>query len=1034
MIEYAELHCHSHYSFLDAASSPEALVERAKALGLRGLALTDHDNLGGAVRFWNAGRKVDLRAILGAEITLEGGDHLTLLAENQRGYGNLCKLLTQAYLRDTPSDLAEWPGKGEPHVHWDELAAHTTGLLALSGCRRGAVAAAILAERPEQAREAAGRLHEVFGWGKVWIELQHHRHADDDWLVGELVQVAGALDLPVVATGDVHYATSAESRLRDAMVAIQRQQSIAEAQREGHLFPNNCYHLSEPLEMARTFGELPDALSNSVAIAERCQVSMDFSQQRMPAFPVPGGLSEFAYLYQLCHEGLPRRYPDLRSAVLQQLSHELSVIEGAQLAGYFLTVWDIVRFARETGVRCQGRGSAANSVVAYLLNITNVDPLAHNLLFERFLSADRFTIPDIDIDFAADRREEVIRYVYDRYGASHTAMVCNVNTFQARSAVRDLGKALDFPLQVIDRLAKSLDAHSCNSAADNLLAQLDVDAPDDHPLRIMAGLLRQINECPRHRSIHVGGMLVTALPLDEIVPLERATMPGRVVIQWNKEDVEDAGLIKIDLLGLRTLGLVTEALGYVEGPVDVDNLTLDDPLIYEDLRKADTIGAFQVESRAQQQMLPRLAPERFEDITIEVAIVRPGPIQGGAVHPYLKRRAGLEPVTYIHPCLEPVLKETLGVLLFQEQAIRVAMVAAKFAPGEADMLRRAMSRARSFEAMAEIRARFIRGAAQNGIDADTAGEIFKLMEGFAGYGFCKSHAASFALIAYQTMHLKRYHSAPFYCALFNQQPMGFYSTEVIAGDARRHGVEILPVEINQSMWKYTVAKKRHLRMGLVAVSGIGEQVWERIRIAREAGSFTGLPDLCMRTRLPSPLVSDLIRAGALDIFGARRQLLWELGEIDYRPEELPLEMPAVAVDLPALESLEQTQWEYELTGLSTRGQLMRHYRAALNRAGVLSSAEVKERARGRIVRVGGMVAVKQRPGTAKGIVFISLEDEFGMLDLVVKPDVYERYKSLLRGQTFILVEGEVQQGSGALSVLVSRALETPALRSASIIV
>jgi error-prone DNA polymerase len=666
-------------------------------------------------------------------------------------------------------------------------------------------------------------------------------------------------------------------------------------------------------------------------------------------------------------------------------------------------------------------------------------------------------------------------------------MVCNVVTYQARSAIRDLGKALDFPLPVIDRIAKSIDSHSCRRAAAELLRQIDEEtkpelppspppatlslirergagystayadeggedtsppqpsssatdvsvsaakagAHDPHPLRLLADLLVLIDDCPRHLSIHTGGMLITGPPLDEIVPLERATMPGRVICQWNKDSVEDAGLIKIDLLGLRTLGLVTEALDTIEKSkdehrrikADIDSLSLDDPAIYAMLQQADTIGAFQVESRAQQQMLPRLRPVCFADIAIEVAIVRPGPIQGGAVHPYLRRRAGLEPVRYLHPCLEPVLRETLGVLLFQEQAIRVAMVAAKFSPGEADMLRRAMSRSRSFEAMQALRERFVQGAEANQIERATGEAIFQHLEGFAGYGFCKSHAASFALIAYQTMHLKHYHPAAFYCALFNQQPMGFYSTEVIAGDARRHGLSLLPPHINHSDWKYTVEGARRLRMGLHTVSGLGEQAWERIRVARAQGMFADLRAVCVRTRLPQTMLSDLIRAGALDAFGVRRMLLWQLGEIDYRPEELPLVIPAVEVELPALEMLEQTQWEYELLGYSTRGQLMRHYRAALNRAGILSSAEVRQRERGQIVRVGGMAAVKQRPGTAKGIVFISLEDEFGMIDLVVKPDVYERFRSLLRGQSFMLVEGEIQKASGVLSILVRRALD-----------
>ena len=915
-------------------------------------------------------------------------------------------------------------------------------------------------------------------------------------LVRASLDIAQRLELRCVATNNTHYSTTREAHLHHALIAIRHNQSLTEARRAGRLPLNHTYELAGPNAIARRFAEVPDVVQASVEIARRCSVSLDFSQRRLPAFQVPDGRTEFTYLYALCHAGLPRRYPQLKPAVLKQLAHELSVIEQAGLAGYFLTVWDIVRFARERQIRCQGRGSAANSLVAYLLGITSVDPLAHNLLFERFLSSDRFTIPDVDLDFAADRREEVIQYVYERYGASHAAMVCNVVTYQARSAVRDLGKALDFPPAVIDRLAKTLDSHSCIRAAEDLLKQIaaaDTQPPEPqpagevlpgwqpqglspqqssaHPLRLLSELLHMIDECPRHLSIHTGGMLITGPPLDEVVPLERATMPGRVVCQWNKDSVEDAGLIKIDLLGLRTLGLISEALTYLtdtgdstqpaeglkssarqcrsrEYPCqpapDLDRLPLDDPEIYAMLQRADTIGTFQVESRAQQQMLPRLKPECFADIVIEVAIVRPGPIQGGAVHPYLRRRAGEESVSYLHPCLEPVLQETLGVLLFQEQAIRVAMVAASFSPGEADMLRRAMSRSRSFEAMAAVRARFVAGAQANGIELEAVGAIFHQLEGFAGFGFCKSHAASFGLIAYQTLHLKRYYPAAFYCALLNQQPMGFYSPEVIIGDAKRHGLTVLPPDINRSSWRYTIEHPSRqkasslprdsagrierptaakLRMGLQTISGLGEQTWERIRAAREAGPFAGLRDCCARTRLPQAIIADLIRAGALDVIGERRPLLWQLGDIDYRPEELPLVLPTIEVALPAMEALEQTEWEYELLGLSPNRQLMYHYRAALNRAGVLSTVEVKQQTNGRIVRVGGMVAVKQRPPTAKGIVFISLEDELGMLDLVIKPQVYERFRSLLRGRTFILVAGEVQRASGAISVLVAQAME-----------
>jgi error-prone DNA polymerase len=653
------------------------------------------------------------------------------------------------------------------------------------------------------------------------------------------------------------------------------------------------------------------------------------------------------------------------------------------------------------------------------LGITSIDPLAHNLLFERFLSSDKFSMPDIDVDFAADRREEIIQYVYHKYGHAHTGMVCNTVTYRARSALRDLGKVLALPEESVEQLLGRLDTHSPVEAAN----RLEGLAPPH-----LLSLLRQIDGCPRHLSIHSGGMLITAAPLNEIVPLEPATMPGRFVCQWDKGSVEDAGLIKIDLLALRTLSVISETLALIaqEGQLtlDLDHLPLDDPAIYKLLQTGDTIGAFQVESRAQQQMLPRLRPTCFADIAVEVAIVRPGPIQGGAVHPYLQRRLGEEPVTYLHPCLEPVLAETLGVLLFQEQAIRVAMVAGGFNPGEADLLRRALARERSQETMAALRVRFVRGAATKGIDAPIAEEIFHQLAGFAGYGFCKSHAASFALIAYQTLWLKRYHPAAFYCSLLNQQPMGFYPPEVLLGDARRHGVEVLPPDVNCSEWRYTLERigkgkgRWALRTGLHTIREIGAEAWTVIAAARAAGLFTDLGDFCARTRLSQEIVRNLIRAGACDFWGKRRDLLWQLGEFDLRPGVIPLEQPQTPVDLPALPALEQTAWEYELMGASPAGQLMRHHRAKLAAAGVLRCSQVKRTAEGRRVRCAGFVVVRQRPATAKGILFISLEDESGLLDVVVKPAVYEKLREVLRSHPLMVAEGIVQRSGQVGSLLL----------------
>jgi error-prone DNA polymerase len=1039
MSEYAELHCHSYFSLLDGASSPEALATHAAALGLPSLALTDRDSLAGVVRFGKAAQRAGLHAVIGAEVTLEGGHSLTLLAETQSGYGNLCKLVTASRMMQgsdwtLAAGAAAWPGKVTPALRWDDLTTHAQGLIALTGGRSGPVAAPLLAGEEAAALASADHLHSIFGRGHLFVELQHHALPDDDRLLRRLLRLAHRTGLPVVATHNVHYATPAQSRLRDALTAIRHNTTLMAAQRAGHLPYNSSYALPTPQAMARRFAECPDALAHTVVIADRCHVSLDFSAHRLPAFELarpeePPIRFPFALLYELCHAALPVRYPDLRPAVLTQLAHELAVIEQAGLAEYFLVVWDIVRFARQHNIRCQGRGSAAGSLVAYLLGISRIDPLTHNLLFERFLSPDRFTMPDIDIDFAADRREEVIQYVYQRYGHSHAAMVCNVVTYQARSALRDLGKALTIPTETIAQIEHKLDDNSLQAAADQIEQWLAGDFTIHHApstLHHLALLLRQIDGCPRHLSIHSGGMLITRTPLDAIVPLEPAAMPGRFVCQWDKESVEDAGLIKIDLLALRTLGVISEAAGYIAAMTgqtpDLDALPLDDPAIYRMLQQADTIGAFQVESRAQQQMLPRLQPTCFADIAVQIAIVRPGPIQGGAVHPYLRRRSGEEPVHYLHPSLAPVLAESLGVLLFQEQAIRVAMCAGGFTPGEADRLRRALSRSQSEAEMAVLRIRFVQGAVAQGIDELTAGAIFTQLAGFAGYGFCKSHAASFALIAYQTLWLKRYHPAAFYCALLNQQPMGFYPAEVLVGDARRHGVETLPPDIHRSDGRYTLERLDNrrwaLRTGLCTIAQVGEAVWDRIEAARSEGRFAGLENFCRRTRLPVDVVTSLIRSGACDAWGKRRTLLWQLGDLDYRPDAFDLAAAPSVVDLPPLAGVEQTAWEYELMGLSPERQVLTHHRTALRRQGILSTWQVKQAEAGQRVRVAGYVVVRQRPATAKGILFLSLEDESGLLDLVVKPEIYTALREVLRGHALLVAEGVVQRSGRATSVLV----------------
>jgi len=1020
---YAELHCHSSFSLLDGASSPEALVERAAMLGYVALALTDHDGLYGAVRFWGAAKARGIKPIIGAEVTLAEGGHLTLLAETQHGYANLCRILSAGQLAGQ---------KRQPRLTLETIDRHAGGLTCLSGCRQGVIPAALLAKDGPAARRAAGALWDIFGPGRFWIEIQRHYLPTDARLTAELAELARWLGAGVVATNNVHYAERSGQRLHDLLTCIRHHMTLPEALAGGLLHPNSERFLKPSQEMAILFHGLPQALRNTLEVAERCQVCLDFSSQRLPIFPTPEGHTPESYLYALCEQGLRRKFDPVTPQAEAQLAHELGVIQRAGLAGYFLVVWDIVRFARSQGIRCQGRGSAANSLVAYLLDITPVDPLRHHLLFERFLSEGAHTMPDIDVDFAADRREEVIQYVYGRYGEEHVGMVCNVVTYRARSAVRDVAKALAFPPDVIDQVAKALDTRSAEAAAETIqggLSEAEFPASSSLPWRILSELLREIDGVPRHLSIHVGGMLITAAPLVEVVPLEWATMPGRVVVQWDKDSVEDAGLIKIDLLGLRTLGAIEEALAHIREQqgvaVDIDHLPLDDPAVYAMLQRADTVGCFQVESRAQAQMQPQMQPRCFEDIVVEVALIRPGPIQGNMVHPYLRRRQGLEPVSYAHAALEPALAETLGIIVFQEQAIRVAMAVAGFTPAEADLLRRAMSRSRSETAMAALQKHFMAGALARGVDEATAIEVFRQLAAFAEFGFCKSHAAAFALVAYQTLYLKAHFPAAFYCAILNRQPLGFYPPKVIIGDAQRHGVPVLHPDVNHSLAACTLERytsSKAIRLGLRYVHSLGEAWQTRIVERRGSQPFGDLQNFCRRTRLPRPVVENLIRAGATDNLshqhnGARRDLLWQLGGLSYQEEGLDLDVPVEPVALPALSLAERLGWEVELLGMAPGNHVMALYREVLREQGILSSRELCEQRDGKVVWVAGLVVVQQRPPSAKGVVFTTLEDEEGLMNLIISPGVYARYVRTLRTASLLIVEGTVQQQRGVVNLL-----------------
>jgi error-prone DNA polymerase len=1053
---------------LDGAAAPAALAERAAELGMEALALTDHDGLYGAIEFGIACRKAGIRPLIGAELTLHDGAHVTLLARDRGGYATLCRLISAAQLAG---------GKGHARLPREalELCEGGAGLVVLSGCRAGAIPRLVLQRRYSEARAAAEEYRALFGPQNFWIELQNHLLGDDTLLNAALVELAEELGLGYVATNNVHYARTAEADLQDVLTCVR--EGIGVRDYHPARLTNLEYCLKRAREMEDLFVRWPRAVAATAEIAGECAVEMDFRGDRFPDFPLPAGVSAQERLRELCEAGLAATYgPGEQARARRQLAHELAVIERTELAEYFLIVWDLMRFAREQGIRGQGRGSAADSLAVYCLGITTIDPLAHNLLFERFLNEGRSgSPPDIDIDFQADRREEIIQYVYRTYGHEHAAMVCNIVTYRARSAIRDVGKVLGLPADTLDRLAKNMESWQPRAmrAEARRLEEMRprlAPAPPEHTQarqgaekeketgstwELLIRLCEEIEGTPRHLSIHVGGMLITRRPLLEIVPLERATMPGRVVVQWNKDSVEDAGLIKIDLLGLRMLAVLSEAVDLVaqgegqpagaaeravggkDGRLNLEGLPLDDPAVYALLRRGDTIGCFQVESRAQAQMVHRHRPENFNDIVVQVAIIRPGPIVGNMVHPYLRRRRGLEPVAYLHPRLEPVLKETLGVLLYQEQVMRVATELAGLDGSAADRLRRAITHQRVTREMEGLHEEFLAGCVRAGMAREGAEELFRQMAAFGQYGFCKSHAAAFAQTAYQSLYLKRYHPVEFYCALLNHQPMGFYSAAVVAGDARRHGVPLLGVDARYSDVRCTVERepggeRAAIRLGYNYVDGIGEEGLARIADARASGEpFDGLRGFWQRTALPEKAIMGLIRVGAFDAWEAdRRRLLWQAGELapflaegGKKGRAMPLPWPMHGGEAPLLTPMDEwdeMEAERAVLGLTTRRHLFHLLRGGLQ-GDVLSGEALRFLPTNLRVRVAGLAVCRQRPPTAKGMVFLTLEDETGLINVILHPDIYERDRSIARLPALI-AEGRLQKEGGAINVVARRLL------------
>ncbi|MFO7303484.1 MAG: error-prone DNA polymerase [Acidobacteriota bacterium] len=1081
---YIELHTSSAFSFLEGASLPEALIARAAELGYPALALLDRNGLYGAPQFYRAAKAAGIRAIVGAELTVatavpEATDGRTtrppvcwtlpVLVASAEGYRNLCRIITRASLRSP---------KGEAVVALDDFEGQTTGLVALVGRE------ALRAER-HGVGGLVDRLIGLFGRTGVWIELQRHLQRGDQEDIDSLLDLGAAFRVPVMASGGVRFATPAERPLFDVLTSIRHRTTLARAGRL--LAPNAERYLKPPEVMARLFSDLPQALAGTEALAERLEFTLANLGYRFPEYPVPAGETQASFLRRITQVGARDRYRPYHERARAQIERELTLIEKLDLAGYFLIVWDIVNYCRQQGILVQGRGSAANSAVCYALGITAVDPVGMDLLFERFLSEERGEWPDIDLDLpSGDRRERVIQYVYQRYGRLGAAMTANVITYRGRSAARELGKVLGLDTGDVDRLARTMAQFEFVDPEETLernLREAGLD-PADERYRQFASLWMQMQDLPRHLGQHSGGMVLCQGRLDEVVPLENAAMPGRVVVQWDKDDCADLGIVKVDLLGLGMMAVLEEAIdivnGYDDGSrtgrgrqdgrttgnghgqrLDLAHLPPDDPEVYRMLQRADTVGVFQVESRAQMATLPRLKPERFYDLVVEVAIIRPGPIVGNMVHPYLARRAGLEPVSYPHPLLEPVLARTLGVPLFQEQLLRMAMVVAGFSGGEAEELRRAMGFKRSVKRMQQIERRLREGMAERGITGETADRIVQAITSFALYGFPESHAASFALLVYASAYLKAHYPAAFYTALLNNQPMGFYHPATLVKDAQRRGVRFAPVDVRASRWNCLVQPDGAIRLGLRYVRGLREEAGRRIE--QVAVRCRTLDELVRSADLRQDEVRALALAGALAPFGGdRRSALWQAeragrpagpllgddrllyGDVGIEADsDAPADRwrpavadgtaaagragrtPAAAAEastspLAPMSLAERVEADYEVSGLTIGPHPMALVRASLATRGIARAIDLPRGRAGRRVRVAGAVITRQRPGTAKGFVFLSMEDETGIANVIVRPDVFAAFKRTIVDESYLLVEGILQNQQGVVSVRAER--------------
>ncbi|MQY29907.1 error-prone DNA polymerase [Nocardia aurantia] len=1022
VVPYAELHAHSAYSFLDGACQPEELVEEAVRLGLGALALTDHNGFYGVVRFAEAAAEWGLPTVFGAELSLgsalpeseprtgapdPAGPHLLVLARGEEGYRRLAREMSAAHmvagekgvLRYDLDRLTEAAGG-----HWQIL----------TGCRKGHVREA-LSHGDAAAAAALGDLVDRFGRDRVAVELTRHGIPADDERNARLAALAERAGLPVVATTAAHFAGPAQRRRAMALAAIRARRSLDDM--DGWLPATGGAHLRSGAEMARLFAACPQAVANAAGLARDCAFDLRLIAPQLPPFEVPAGHDETSWLRDLTFRGAVRRYgpPQENPKAYRQLEHELRVIAELHFPGYFLVVHDIVAFCQDRGILCQGRGSAANSAVCYAIGITNVDPVANELLFERFLSPERDGPPDIDLDIESDRREEAIQHVYEKYGREYAAQVANVITYRGKSAVRDAARALGFSPGQQDAWSKQV------SRWTGVAAEEHTDIPAE-----VLRLAGELEGLPRHLGIHSGGMVICDRPIADVCPVEWARMPGRSVLQWDKDDCAAVGLVKFDLLGLGMLSalhymidLVREHVGEV---VELHALDLSEAAVYEMLSRADSVGVFQVESRAQMATLPRLRPRNFYDLVVEVALIRPGPIQGGSVHPYIRRRNELEPVHFDHPALENALGRTLGVPLFQEQLMQMAVDVAGFSAAEADQLRRAMGSKRSPERMNRLRDRFYTGMRElHGITGELADRIYEKVYAFANFGFPESHSQSFASLVFYSSWFKLHHPAAFCAGLLNAQPMGFYSPQSLVADARRHGVAVHGPDINRSLAAATLERQgAEVRLGLASVRHIGTELAERIVTARASGAYTSFLDLTGRVELTVAQAESLATAGALGSLGmTRREALWAAGAAaGERPDRLPGTGAATtAPTLPGMSELELAAADVWATGVSPDSYPTEFLRSHLNALGALPADRLLAQSDGARVLVGGAVTHRQRPATAAGVTFLNLEDETGMVNVVCSTGLWARYRRILQSAPALLIRGRVQNAEGAVSIL-----------------